>query len=211
MTHRSASLSRRTTLAAFLTAGCVQLPGQGPGPREFRLTAKSTFPADLPKVRWGLAVAEPDAQRTVDTDRVAIIRDGVAVEYVADVRWIDRAPTMLQALIVQSFVNSGGIATVGTDRDQLEANFLLRTILRAFQVQGSPGSPGSSVRVSLDAALVTLPARVSAATTSIATSSPVTAASVDSVVNAFEDATGQALKQLVVWTLQAGQTAPPVG
>jgi len=211
MTMTNAGWSRRGALLSLLAGGCVALPGQGPGPREYRLTAKSTFPPDLPKVRWGLSVTEPDAQRTVDTNRVALIRQGVEVAYLADVVWIDRAPSMIQDLIVQSFVNSGAIATVGTDRDRLDASFLLRTILRTFQVQGAPGSADSTAQVGFDATLLAVPQRNSGGTTTIAKRSPVAAASVQAVIDAFEDAMGQALKELVTWTLKTGQAAPAIG
>ena len=202
--------TRRGALAAVLAAaGCVQLPGQGPGPREFRVTPKSTFPSDLPRVAWGLSVAEPTADRTLDTNRIAVIRDGLQVEYLADASWIDRAPTMVQGLIVQSFRNSGAITTVGTDRDRLNADFLLQTALRAFYGVAQPGQ--NVVRVAFAPTLVTLPTRAVVGTTAITADQPVTELTVTAIVTAFDEALGKAMKELVLWTLRTGQTAPPVG
>jgi cholesterol transport system auxiliary component len=200
--------TRRAVLAALLLGGCnLQIPGQGPGPRQFRLTPKTTFPADLPKVGWALAVAEPVADRTIDTARIAIIESGLNVEYYADATWVDRAPTLIQGLIVQSFVNSGAITTVGTDRDRLRADFLLRPTLRAFYTLGA----GGPARVVLDLALVTLPGRDVVGTTTVTAEAPPASRSLDAVVAAFDEALGRAFKDTVLWTLRTGQAAPPVG
>ena len=59
-------------------AGC-QLPGSSPAPREFRVTAKSTFTEDLPEVSWSLAVDRPTILTAIDTDRIARL-SGVEVE-----------------------------------------------------------------------------------------------------------------------------------
>lgn len=200
--------TRRLALLSLLPAGCnLQLPGQGPGPRQFRLTPKTTFAADLPRVGWGLAVAEPTADRTLDTARIALIKDGLQVEYYADVTWIDRLPVLLQGLIVQSFTRSGAITSVGTDRDRLQAAFLLRTGLQAFYTRG----PGGPVRIFLDATLLTLPARMTVGTTTITADETPAATTMEAVVAAFDEALSRVLKELVLWTLRTGQAAPPVG
>ena len=115
--------------------GCIPgLPGPGPEPRTFRVTPKYAFADDLPAVNWALVVAEPSAERTLDTNRIAVVTGGINVDYVALAFWIDRAPSMVQTLMVQSFRNSGQIAQVGTTRDRLRPEFLLTSDLRAFQL-----------------------------------------------------------------------------
>jgi cholesterol transport system auxiliary component len=196
---------RHVLLAALASAGVLAacVPGQGPAPRTFRLTPKNTYPADLPHVNWSLAVAEPTSEPALDTTRLAVVSDGTAVDYVALANWVDRGPAMVQALLVQSFQGSGRIEVVGTDRDRLRAQYLLRSDLRAFQLNRN-GS-GTVVRVRLDPALLRLPRREIVGRESFAANMVPEAKGVDAVVAAFDAALGSVLKQTVMWTLRTGQ------
>lgn len=185
---------------------CVpKLPGTGPGPRTFRLTPKTTFGQDLTDVAWSLAVSEPTSERTLDTNRIAVITHGTAIDYVADATWIDRAPSMVQTVLVQSFRASGAVAAVGADRDQRRPDFLLRSDLRAFQLNRTDGL--GTVRVRLDATLLRLPQRDIVAQRSFAADIAPTAAGVDAAVAAFDEALGRVMKELVPWALTAGSQA----
>jgi cholesterol transport system auxiliary component len=196
----------RAALAAALT-GCVPgLPGQGPPPRTFRVTPKYTFEPDLPEVRWSLAIAEPTAERTLDTNRVAVLTDGINVDYVALAFWVDRAPAMVQLLLVQSFRNSDRIAQVGTNRDRLRPNFLLASDLRAFQLNRGGGDP-DTVRVRLDVQLLRMPERDPVGRESFAADRTPAASGIDGVVGAFDEALGHVMKNLVAWTLRTGRKA----
>ena len=199
---------RRDTLAGLASAlalgGCIPaFPLGGPDPRTFRVTPKYTFADDLPTVTWSLAVAEPSAERTLDTNRIAVVTNGTNVDYVALAFWIDRAPSMLQTLIVQSFRNSGRIAQVGTTRDRLRADFLLTSDLRAFQLNRGNGQ--DQIRVRLDVQLLRMPQRDPVGSESIAADWVPAGSGVDAAVGAFDEATGRVLKDLVAWTLRSGQ------
>ena len=199
---------RRDTLAGLASAlalgGCIPaFPLGGPDPRTFRVTPKYTFADDLPTVTWSLAVAEPSAERTLDTNRIAVVTNGTNVDYVALAFWIDRAPSMLQTLIVQSFRNSGRIAQVGTTRDRLRADFLLTSDLRAFQLNRGNGQ--DQIRVRLDVQLLRMPQRDPVGSESIAADWVPAGSGVDAAVVAFDEATGRVLKDLVAWTLRSGQ------
>ena len=199
-------LLAEATGAMLAVCGCVSaLPGQGPAPRTFRLTPKNTFPEDLPKVDWALAVAEPTAEPTLDTNRIAVVSSGTGVDYVALAFWIDRAPAMVQALIVQSFKSSGRLAQVGNDRDRLRPQFLLRSDLLAFQFNRNSGA--HMVRVRLDASLYQMPRRDLVGQRSFAAEMAPEGSGVDAVVAAFDVALGRVLKGLVGWTVRTGDTA----
>jgi cholesterol transport system auxiliary component len=194
-------------VAGLLLGACVPaLPGQGPAPTVYRLTPKTTFPPDLPRVAWGLAVAEPTAERQLDTSRIAVVRSGYEINYYADASWADRAPSMIQNLIVQSFRRSGAISPVGTDRDRIRADFLLRSTLQALQTNFRGDDP-TSVRVVLDAALLTLPGRETVGTESFMAEAIPAAREMGAVIAAYDEALGKVLKALVTWTLERGTTA----
>jgi cholesterol transport system auxiliary component len=134
------SVSRRGLVLGALgllpLAACSELiPGQGPPPQLYRLTPKSTFPEDLPTVTWQLVLAVPDADASLDTTRIALMREPTRIEYYAASGWTDRAPTMIQSLILESFENSDKIVAVGRRAVGLRADFELRSELREFQAE----------------------------------------------------------------------------
>lgn len=204
-------LGGRTRRGMLLTGGliglsaCATLPGQHHGPSIYRLTRKSTFDPQLPKARWALAVAEPTAQTALDTDRIAFIKGSLQIDYYADSIWEARAPSMLQALIVQSFLASERITDVGTDRDQGRADMLLRTDLRAFNTREQESEP-LAVRVALFAQLLRLPRRTIQGSQTFEQEVDIAGHGMDGVVAAFDQAAGSVLRRLVEWTLRTGST-----
>ena len=156
-------------------------------------------------MNWSLAVAEPTSEPALDTTRLAVVSDGIAVDYVALANWVDRGPAMVQALLVQSFQGSGRIEAVGTDRDRLRAQYLLRSDLRAFQLNRNGGD--AVVRVRLDPTLLRLPRREIVARESFAAERRARRPGRRRrAVAAFDAALGSVLKQTVIWTLRTGQS-----
>ncbi len=197
-------LIRMAALVPLSALAACQLPGQPP-PREFRLTAKTTFADDLPKVAWSLVVDRPTTVPSIDSVRIART-SGIEVEYYADATWVDRPADMLEPLIIQSFQNSGAIAVVAGRRSDVRPDFMLQTDLEAFQAQQSdPGPPVA--RVAISARLMTMPKREVVGTTEIGRSVPGAAGDLVAIAAAFDDALGKVLKRLVEWTLVTGEGA----
>ncbi|MGH6897344.1 MAG: ABC-type transport auxiliary lipoprotein family protein [Geminicoccaceae bacterium] len=187
----------------LVTLAACQLPGKGPPPREFRVTEKTTFPEDLPKVTWSLVVDRPTIDRAIDTARIARMK-GVEIEYYANANWVDRPAAMIEPLIIQSFRNSGAIDVVADRRSDVRGDFVLQTNIAAFQVQQAD-SGASEARVVMSARLMAMPRREVVGTTEIGRSVPARAGDLESIVLALDDALGKVLKRLVEWTLSAGQ------
>jgi cholesterol transport system auxiliary component len=152
-------------------------------------------------------VAEPISERTLDTNRIAVVTNGINVDYVALAFWVDRAPAMVQSLIVQSFRNSGQLVQVGTNRDRVRPQFQLVSDLRAFQLNRGTGP--DMVRVSLNAQLLRMPERDSVGRESFAADRAPTGSGIDAVVAAFDEALGRVMKELVAWTIRTGNRAGP--
>ena len=187
----------------LLAIAACQLPGQGPPPREFRVTPKTTFPEGLPKVDWSLVVDRPTIEPSIDTARIART-SGVEVEYYADATWVDRPAAMIEPLMIQSFQNSGAIEVVASRRADVRADFMLQTNIGAFQAQQTASGPPEA-RVVISARLVRTPQRKVVGTTEIGRSVPAAAADLPAIAAALDDALGKVLKRLVEWTLVTGQ------
>lgn len=206
-------------IALFLPlAGCgVQLPGTGERAQLYVLTPKSTYPEDLPKVDWQLLVEKTTSPAGLDTPRIAVAYSPIELDYFARTNWTDRAPEMVQRLLVESFENSGKIIAVGRDSVGLRSNLVLKTELREFQAEyehkeisahGGDGATGSGeaprTRVRIAVKLVKMPQRVIVASQTFEHVTPADRNSMEAIVGAFDEALGKVLKRIVVWTLTEG-------
>jgi|GEM_PF-225433 len=202
-------LRRRTLLAGGVSALALSacesvLPGQGPPPRLYRLTPKSSYP-NAPKVDWQLVVEPPAAQASIDTPRIGLMLSPVRFDYYAQANWVDRAPLMVQSLIIESFDNSGAIVGVGRESVGLRPDFVLKSEMREFQAEVIGAQ--HVVKVALHVKLVQMPERHIVASDSFAHQVPAPSDAMDPVVAAFDVCLGKVLKKVVLWTLEEGEKA----
>jgi len=207
-------LARRRLLRAMaalpvvaLAPGCsLTVPGQGPPPELFRLTPKSTFREDLPSVAWQLVLEPPVADAGLNTTRIALQRNPTQLEYYARSGWADRAPLMLQTMMIESFENSHKIVSVGRESIGLRADFVLKSELRELQAVYHNGDlPEAWVRI--NAKLVQMPRRAIVASESFESRIKAAADTLPEIITAFDEAAGKVLRRLVEWTLIEGDKA----
>lgn len=198
-------------LCAVLSGGCsVPLPGTGERPQLYVLTPKSTFPDDLVHADWQLLVEKMTSPAALDTARIAVAYSPIEIDYFARANWTDRAPEMVQRLIVESFENSGRIVAVGSDAVGLRSDILLKPELREFQAEYGKKGEGIAtgdpprVRVRINGKLVKMPERVIVASRTFEQVVTAERNALDGIVVAFDEALGHTLKQIVIWTLTEG-------
>ena len=204
---RTGKVIAAAALATLLSACSLDLGG-GPPPDLYTLSPKSTFAADLPKVDWQLVVEEPSAAKGIDTDRIAIAPTALEVKYFPSARWADRAPRMVQALMIQSFENTKKILSVGRQSLGLRSDYVLKTELREFQAEKNADGT-VSVRVRLNVKLVRPSLGAIVTSQSFESLKPAASESVADIVAAFDEAVGAVLKRAVGWTLVEGEKAKP--
>ncbi|MDH3476005.1 MAG: ABC-type transport auxiliary lipoprotein family protein [Rhodospirillales bacterium] len=190
---------------AALLGGCEQLvPGQGPPPVLYRLTPKSTFREDLPVVRWQLILELPLANAGLNTTRIALWPNPTQIDYYARASWTDRAPAMIQTLMIESFENAKRIVSVGRESIGLRADFVLKTEIREFQSDYlEPGKP--LAHVGINAKLVAMPERAIVGSESFDSLVAAKADRMPDIIDAFDEALGKCLRRLVEWTLVTGE------
>ncbi len=191
-------------LAGALAACEVAVPGQGPAPDLYRLTPKSTFAPDLPTVKWQLLLEQPLTNASIDTTRIGLQRSSTRVQYYARAGWSDRAPQMIQTLMIESFENSGRIVAVGRDSVALRADYILKSDLREFQADYIAG-PKPRVHITIIARLVKMPRRAIIGSKKFEAVIEARADTMEAIIAAFDEALGKVLKRLVEWTLVTGE------
>ena len=203
MTRPASRVARRwlAGAAALALAGCASLFVATPPGNLYRLAAANDFSSNLPDVGAQVLVNLPQAPAAIDTNRIALSKSPLSLDYYADSVWTDRVPDVLENLLVASFEDSGAITAIGRGSSGLRADFILRTEIRHFEaVYDASGGP-PRVWVTIIARLVAMPQRRIIAQARFEQRAPAAADNVPAVVAAFNTATDTALKAIVLWTL----------
>ncbi|HEV2551346.1 MAG TPA: ABC-type transport auxiliary lipoprotein family protein [Stellaceae bacterium] len=195
-------LHRRLLLSALLVApsGCGSLlPTGGAPPKLYTLTPATDFPAGQ-AIRSQLLVDVPVSAAALDTERIALSRSAITIDYYAEAAWTDRAPLMIQSLVVQSFENSGRITAIGRESLALRADYVLRPELRHFEAEyHDAAAPSAHVAVGIK--LVKMPDRTIVAQRNFEAAAPALANQMPAIVESFDKALHDAMRQIVDWTL----------
>lgn len=202
------TIARRGLLALLLPplvlGGCsAAITGGGDPPRLFTVNPRSGFSNDLPRVDWNLEIPVPTAPQGLNTQRIALRRSPVTLEYYANVTWTDAAPEMVQTALVQTFENSARIAGVGRDSTRFRSDYILATELRDLQADYDNGNGPPQATVRIVARLIRLPDRAIVGGQVFTQAIRADGTAIDRVALAFDEAVGQACRQIVEWTLRA--------
>jgi len=205
------ALSRRRLLRASIGLGISAAVGPGlsactvlttvntPTPL-YNLKPQVDLPAGLPKVRWQLVVAQPNADADLDTARIALRRSGNVTEYFANAAWVDNAPNLVQSKLIEAFEQSGSVA-VGRDVSSLIPDYVLQVELRDFQAEY--GGPVAGAHVRITAKLVRMSDRKIVDTINAEQKAQSSGTDMQQVISAFQQALGPVLTQIVTGTLKA--------
>lgn len=191
-------------LAAALAVSACQglIPGATRDPpRLYELTPKSTFDPTLPRLRSQLVVETPEAASGLTTSRIAVKQRPTTLDYYARSEWTDLAPRLVQTKLIESFENSRKIVGVGREGAGLRSDYILKSELRHFEAQLYDAEK-SLIRVVINVKLVRMPAREIVANRSFERTHTVESATIDGIIEGFDEALGGVLKRVVEWTIR---------
>lgn len=195
-------------LMVALFGGCAGLGTlqQAAKPNDlYLLTPKSTFSSALPRIEKQIVVQEPTATAAVNTDQIAIQPTSLQVQYLPRARWVDRAPLIVQTLLVESFENSGKVAAVGRSTVGLRADYVIAPDLREFQgVVIEDTVNGTKIRVEVRINIKVIDEYEDKIVASSSFQENVVAASdqTPDLINAFDLALGRAMRDSVEWSIR---------
>jgi cholesterol transport system auxiliary component len=194
---------RAATIACLLVLGaCGSIIPIGPAPNLYNLTPKSTFSPDLPTIDQQVVVEEPLAAGGLDSNRIALRPSATEIKYFAMSRWTERAPKMVQMLLVESLENSGRIVSVGRQAIGLRSDFNLKTELREFQAEYfDTGGIAPNIRVRINVKIIAQPRQKITASRSFEEVVAATGTDIEAIVHAFDEALGKVQKELVEWVI----------
>jgi cholesterol transport system auxiliary component len=182
-------------------AGCGSLlPTGGPAPDLYTLSPATRFPEGLKRANWQLMIEEPTAVGGVESNRIAVQPTPNEIRYFGNVRWVERAPRLIQGLLVESFERSRAIAGVERYTVTLKADYLLRVEIRDFQAELF-GEEAPTVHVRLTAKLLRSGKNDILWTRDFEARAAAGNVTAGNVVAAFDAALGQVMADIVVATI----------
>ena len=170
----------------------------------YLLTPKSTFSSSLPRLKQQIVVIEPTATAAVDTDRIAVQPNALEVQYLPGSRWVDRAPLIVQKLLIESYENSNRVSAVGSSTIGLRADYLIATDIREFQAIAPPLEVGGPlvVEVTLNIKVVDAYEDRIIGSRSFIEKAPAATDEPSDVISAFDEALGDAMRDAVEWSVR---------
>ncbi|WP_461495833.1 ABC-type transport auxiliary lipoprotein family protein [Pyruvatibacter sp.] len=198
---------------AVLTVGCSTiLPGGDTASTLYGLTAPSNYTSAMSASGWQLMVEEPVAERALDTDRIAVYSGPHALQYFTGARWTDRAPRMMQDLIVESFEHAGLQMSASRQSVAVRPNVALVSDLRDFEARVTPAGDGAAtamVVVRLSAKVIWLDGRKVLDGRTFEARQAAGSDTVADVVSAMNVAAQSVVRDVVVWATETSNQAMP--
>jgi len=211
MSQNFLALSRRGILmggGAFLLAGCSDLIGPTSAPQQlYVLRPTGGVSTNGPKVKWSLAISTSTTSDHLDSSRIALTQSDNSVDYYASSAWTDHLPRLVRDSLVEAFENSARIAAVSADSEGFHADYVLQAQIRDFEARYSQPDGIPTVWVRVESKMAPSKGREIVASLNSIHQVQATANSVPAVVQAFNDAMGAVVSDIVNWALS--QPAPP--
>ncbi len=162
--------------------------------------------AGRPATRFGVVRAGGSFARAASGDRILSVT-GAQAAYIAQSRWVSPAVTLFDEALALAFDNNAGAARLVSRGEAAKADYSLRVDVTRFEAvydQGPKAAP--MIVVSLRVAL-TKADRTLAGSDLIEAQVRASDNRVSAIVEAFDQAVGQALNGLVAWTNRTGAGA----
>lgn len=192
-------------LIAISASACgplIDLKGQGDAPSLYAL-GPAEVPATAPPLPdQTLIVTEPEASTVLDTRKIALMPETREFSFYAGAEWVDRAPRMIQTLLITSFEKAGIFKDVGAENMPLSADYRLTIGLRAFNADYTAKS-GPVVNITMMARLFRTRALDLVDSRLISISLPVGSDSMGEIIATFDRANRQAMTRIVNWTIES--------
>jgi cholesterol transport system auxiliary component len=83
-----------------------------------------------------MAIQEPQTTlRVHDTDRIVVRPRPNEINFLPGAQWADRLPRLVQVRLIETFQNASRLTTVGRAGEGLDAQVVLLSEIRAFEIE----------------------------------------------------------------------------
>lgn len=186
------------TVATMSLAGCTVFPDQ-PAHQIFQLPAPKAPETTAETIDRTLRISTPLAVAPIDSPRILVKPTPHEIRAYQGSRWSNRAPVLVGAYLLEAFRRDGRVATVVTDTSAVPSDLTLTGDLTRFQAEYQDGKP--VIHLELNLQLIDERSRKPVASKQFETSHAAGGESIESVVEAFGQASSELARQVINWTV----------
>lgn len=161
--------------------------------------------APTAKLNWSLRINTPHTSQQLDSVRIVVIPTGNQINSYQGVRWNERAPILLRDRILDTFQRNDRIKTITSDNTSFNVDAELTSDLHAFQSEYHNGKP--EVQIQIDMYLVENKNQRVLASHRFDVLIASKNADIESVMQAFGQASDKLSHEIVAWTIRVKQDA----
>ena len=206
----SDALARNAGKVDSILAGLERMTGGGASPADmpvYDLVAATEFPSKPEETpSWLLIVPEPSTLMSFNTDKILLQPEAGESVPLANARWGDNLPILLQAKVIQSFENAGYAKSVSRTRDGVTGDYQLLIDIRRFHISTTPEAVAD---IDFVAKLTNKDGKIIGANTFQATA-PAKGSDAQTYVGAIDVAFAKLMTDLVGWTTTTLTSEPPI-
>ena len=211
MTHRRAIGAAALLAASLALSGCITLFPKATPVQLYRFgetpSAGEAKPPAGQGAPFNLQRAATVFDRAAQSDAI-LTTSGTETAYLAGSRWVAPATVMFDEAVDRAFNAAGGPAHVVPRGEMGSSGVSLKLDVEAFEARYAGGKDAApTVIVRVHALLVRLSDRRPIAENTFEVDKPAEANRVGAIVHAFNDATDNAIGQIVAWTGVQGEQA----
>jgi cholesterol transport system auxiliary component len=144
-------------------------------------------------IRGVLAIAEPNAEASYDSDRIVVRTAPDQLAYLSDAQWAERLPRIVQSRLIESFDNAKLLKQVG--RPGILSDYSLQTDLRHFEIDVTT----NQARVEIAARIVSDKTGRPVAAQTFSATAPAPTTAQGAAAQALDAALRDAMRRIVVW------------
>ena len=209
ITLRSATIAATAVALSLSLGGCISLfPKAKPaGLYRFGHEAAATSAPAVEK-SFGVFKTPTVFTRAAMSDRLLSVTDGEAA-YIADARWVSPAIVLFDEAVARAFEADNSRARLVTRGETAKASVALRLEVRSFEtdyVDGPKAPP--EVLVEIRAVMTRSNDRTLLGDKVFVARVKTTDNRLAAIVPAYDQATGQALSEIVAWVSETGAKVP---
>ncbi len=207
MTSKRLLLPLLAIMMCASLAGCISLISEPDPITVYSLRAKpADDPTTEPKVPWSLTVIRPNSTSILDSNRIAVRPEANVLQVYKGANWSDSLPDLMQSVVVESFEDSGAIATVSRQNSGVPAEVALLIDIRQFEAVYASGAKIPDAVIQLHAKVLEYPSNRVIAVKTFHARVPAGSKEIPDVVQAFDQGLGTLTAEIMAWTLAKGRS-----
>lgn len=186
---------------SFGFLGCSVLD-PGPPPSFYSLNLNFPPAQPGPALNCQLAIVEPDSGDMLGSNRLVTKFENGEIKFWANAAWSSPAPLLIQRKLVEAFEATKVLTAMPQDSTGFLADYRLVSDLREFSVLVDQNNQPNFVEVRLAVYIMDLRSGKSVAYLDNPVRVKVNDGSLQSVISAYNQATSQALNEIVLWAIK---------